>query len=45
MEVLLMFPASVVKKIDENLKYIVDKIEAENSKTSGKKQTQQKTKN
>ena len=26
-----MFPASVVKKIDENLKYIVDKIEAENS--------------
>jgi hypothetical protein len=31
MEVLLMFPASVVKKIDESLKYIVDKIEAENS--------------
>ncbi len=26
-----MFPASVVKKIDESLKYIVDKIEAENS--------------
>jgi hypothetical protein len=31
MEVLLMFPASVVKKIDENLKYIVEKIEAESS--------------
>jgi hypothetical protein len=31
MEVLLMFPASVVKQIDENLKYIVEKIEAENS--------------
>ncbi|MEI6442094.1 MAG: hypothetical protein WCO29_02910 [Nostocales cyanobacterium ELA583] len=26
-----MFPASVVKKIDENLKYIVDKIESESS--------------
>ncbi|WP_174783730.1 hypothetical protein [Dolichospermum sp. UHCC 0259] len=26
-----MFPASVVKQIDENLKYIVEKIEAENS--------------
>ncbi|WP_217359370.1 hypothetical protein [Anabaena sp. UHCC 0204] len=26
-----MFPASVVKPIDENLKYIVEKIEAENS--------------
>ncbi|WP_235334441.1 hypothetical protein [Aphanizomenon flos-aquae] len=31
MEVLLMFPASVVKQIDENLKYIVEKIETENS--------------
>jgi hypothetical protein len=31
MEGLLMFPASVVKQIDENLKYIVDKIEAESS--------------
>jgi hypothetical protein len=31
MEVLLMFPASVVKKIDEDLKYIVEKIEAESS--------------
>jgi hypothetical protein len=30
MEVLLMFPASVVKIIDDNLKYLVDKIEAEN---------------
>ena len=26
-----MFPASVVKKIDENLKYLVEKIEAESS--------------
>ena len=26
-----MFPASVVKQIDENLKYIVEKIETENS--------------
>jgi hypothetical protein len=31
MEGLLMFPASVVKKIDENLEYIVEKIEAESS--------------
>ncbi|MDD1453370.1 hypothetical protein MEN95_00110 [Dolichospermum sp. ST_sed7] len=31
MEGLLMFPASVVKKIDENLKYLVEKIEAESS--------------
>jgi hypothetical protein len=30
MEVLLMFPVSVVKIIDDNLKYLVDKIEAEN---------------
>jgi hypothetical protein len=30
MEVLLMFPISVVKIIDDNLKYLVDKIEAEN---------------
>jgi hypothetical protein len=31
MEVLLMFPVSVIKPIDENLKYIVEKIETENS--------------
>jgi hypothetical protein len=30
MEVLLMFPVSLVKIIDDNLKYLVDKIEAEN---------------
>jgi hypothetical protein len=29
MEVLLMFPVSVIKPIDENLKYIVEKIETE----------------
>jgi hypothetical protein len=30
MEVSLMFPVSLVKIIDDNLKYLVDKIEAEN---------------
>jgi hypothetical protein len=34
MEVLLMFPASVVKIIDNNLKYLVDKIESENDYSS-----------
>jgi hypothetical protein len=34
MEVLLMFPVSVGKQIDENLQYIVDNIEAENSDLS-----------
>jgi hypothetical protein len=34
MEDLLMFPASLVKSIDESLKYLVEKIEANNSDLS-----------